>query len=295
MNKEKFNISYCRVCKRDNRHFILFHLKRKDSDECPQFDTHFYVLECGGCEAISYKNEDIEIRDEEEDDPEWEPYVFTQIYPPVLKKHNSLIEYDSYELPEFIGEIYHDTLKAFEAESYLLAAAGFRAVIEATCKDLGITAGGLDQKINKLASNGHISKKDADRLHTVRFLGNDSLHDVVRPEESQLFIVLEIIEHLLYGIYIIDKKVKDELETVISDFKEYKSILSRKLRRFKPDSEVTIKKIFGPTFRRLSNYGDEWEKKLIKEINSGSYKRLQIGEKRALVGGKELIQHFIVN
>ncbi|WP_140386550.1 DUF4145 domain-containing protein, partial [Vibrio parahaemolyticus] len=69
-------------------------------------------------------------------------------------------------------------------EAYTLAGIGFRATIEAVCNDQSIQGKELSTRINNLASNGLISKKDSTRLHSIRFLGNDAAHDIKVPKKD---------------------------------------------------------------------------------------------------------------
>jgi len=60
----------------------------------------------------------------------------------------------------------------------VLAGVGLRALIEAVCRDQGINGGNLEALIGGLATNGILSKAQADILHTHRFLGNAAAHEV---------------------------------------------------------------------------------------------------------------------
>lgn len=137
------------------------------------------------------------------------------LYPTPLKNHIPLT--DGYNLPPKIKAIYHETLETFKAGSYILAGVGFRAVIEAICIDKGIKGRDLQQKINNLLKEKLITEKECKRLHSIRFLGNDSVHEMLKPEKRTLYLVLEIIEPLLKNIYLIDLNIGDRLEAEWTD------------------------------------------------------------------------------
>jgi hypothetical protein len=63
------------------------------------------------------------------------------------------------------------------------------------------------QSLNKLLANGLITKKASERLHSIRYIRNDSIHELKEPEEEQLLLVLEIIHHLLNDLYLIDVEI----------------------------------------------------------------------------------------
>lgn len=83
---------------------------------------------------------------------------------------------DLWSVPENISAAYKETLTALNNKCFLLAAAGFRMVIEAVCKENNVQGKSLETKINNLAKDGIIIKHDRDRLHSIRFMGNDSVH-----------------------------------------------------------------------------------------------------------------------
>ena len=92
-----------------------------------------------------------------------------------------------------------------------LAAAGLRAVVEATCIDQGCTTGDLKSKIDGLVTKGVFLKRDADYLHQHRFLGNEAVHELTAPPPDEFEIALQILEHLLTTIYVVrglDKKLR---------------------------------------------------------------------------------------
>jgi len=46
-----------------------------------------------------------------------------------------------------------------------------------------------------------INKVNADILHELRFLGNEALHELTKPQPEELQIGIKIIEHILENIY----------------------------------------------------------------------------------------------
>lgn len=79
-----------------------------------------------------------------------------------------------------------------------------RAVLEAICKDHGITSGLLFHKIDALESEGHITKSLQRAAHAVRDLGNDMAHgDFVKtdPTAEQALQVLAIMWQFIEQLY----------------------------------------------------------------------------------------------
>jgi hypothetical protein len=289
--------SYCSSCKNNNNHNKLF-IKRIDNppqeDDIPWFELYM-VLECCGCGKISFRKEfqdETMIAFNPEID-EYERYSSISIYPPVIKGH-SLID-RHYFLPANVNELYVESINALSMDCLLLAVSGFRSVIEATCIELGITKGELTDKINNLYKKGHITKNEAERLHAVRFMGNDSLHQTKKPNQKQLLVVLDIIEHLLSSLFLFEQKVlESKVETIINNYEDFLKLLKAKIHSIETTEEIPLKKILGFSSRRLDGYYGEFESKLIEDINSGSYKELTLGTKKIIAGQKDATQHFII-
>ena len=96
-------------------------------------------------------------------------------------------------------------------------------MVEGVCKDKAVKNGpveikqadgtfktkrmnNLAGKIAGLAEKGHLSQRHATVLHEHRFLGNDALHSMEKPEASQLKAAIEVIEHTFENIYDLDMR-----------------------------------------------------------------------------------------
>lgn len=78
-----------------------------------------------------------------------------------------------------------------------------RSVIEATCKDHGVTKGSLAQKIDEMTGKGLIRPFTQDAAHELRYLGNDMAHgdfvDEVDADDAEA--VLEVMAEILNEVY----------------------------------------------------------------------------------------------
>jgi hypothetical protein len=246
-----------------------------------------------GCERISFRKEthDYEIAFPDDYDS-WTYPISVDIYPLPLKNHRAIDE--QYILPFQIRTVYMETIKALKANCFLLAGVGFRAVIEAVCIDKLITGRNLDTKINNLCKNRFITDKEMERLQAVRFMGNDSVHDMTVPKENAIYVVLEIIEHLLKNLYIIDHHAKPVLDTFINDFEDFEKMLIEKIMKFKKGDEFPLAKYLGKDVRRLNGQIEKFEAELIATINKGDFDFLTIGAvKKFGTNSTNNFQHFI--
>lgn len=215
-------------------------------------------------------------------------------FPQSIEKTQTVVG-NVYILPEKIRIVYDEAIKAFKANCYLLAGVGFRAVIEAVCIDKQIPGRDLESKINNLAKNRLITDKEADRLHSIRFIGNDSVHEMAVPKEKALYIVLDIIEHLLKNLYLIDHQAKGQIDTITSTYTEFTELLNKHLRQHKVGDEFPLAKYFGKDTRRLSGRLSEFEAILVEEIGAGNYEHLKIGKFEPFGNSSEKVQHFIIS
>jgi hypothetical protein len=225
-------------------------------------------------------------------DGEWEVPKEIFNFPRVLNGHKKLG--DLWDVPKLVREIYTQSLNAIRDESNTLAGMGLRATVEAICNDQTIQGRSLDKKIDGLAKKGLISQRDAERLHAIRFLGNDAAHEISSSTESNLITGLRIIEHLLLTLYVLDGAVAEGLDAIIKFPEKFLELLNKKLKTFTSGEEIPLAKIYGKDIRRLHGYASQHEIFLITEINNSNYTKLLIGKVDNYAGSKEKLQHFVV-
>ncbi len=79
--------------------------------------------------------------------------------------------------------------EALASNCFLLSAVAFRTIVEAVCRDKGIKIKEIEYlkpQIDKLLKNGLITKSEAGRLLLIRFIGNDSVHEMVIPKQKDV-------------------------------------------------------------------------------------------------------------
>lgn len=110
------------------------------------------------------------------------------------------------DLTPIIKSLMEEVYFGFQMEMRSLPSMGLRAVIDVVCNDLLGDIGGFSQKLDKLEHEKHITPKNKELLETALDVGHASVHRGYFPKLSDLNIVLEIINHLLKGIYILAPK-----------------------------------------------------------------------------------------
>jgi hypothetical protein len=284
---------YCIICLGETNHNIIIKKTISIDEEGYSMAWKYFMLECMGCEAISFRKEthDYEAQYPDEND-NWTHDITTDIYPPPLKGRKPLTR--QHFLPISIRTVYKETLEALKANCYLLTGIGFRAVIEAVCIDKAIAGRTLEAQINNLSKNRFITDAESERLHAVRFLGNDSVHEMAVPKEKTLYVVLEIIEHLLKNLYLIDGQAKSVLDTFITDYDDFEELITNKIKKFKKGDDFPLAKYLEKDIRRLNDQVTKFEEKLIKQITSGDFKLLTVGDVKIFgTNSTDKFQHFI--
>jgi hypothetical protein len=84
-----------------------------------------------------------------------------------------------------------------------LAGIGIRAIVETVCKDKESSGRNLASKIDDLVTQGVLTRDGANILHKLRTLGNESAHEVTPHDNVQLGLALDVVDHLLTGVYIL--------------------------------------------------------------------------------------------
>ena len=284
--------SPCESCDRETWHEVLY--QHAESEYEYRVDTFHQVLRCKGCKALSFRKVVVDYESSYPvDDGEWHVPKDIFDFPSVLKGHKKLG--DLWEIPKLVREIYTQSLHAVRDGSNILAGIGLRATVEAICNEQSIQGRTLDKQIDGLAKAGLISQRDAERLHAIRFLGNDAAHEIRASSESNLLIALRIIDHLLVTLYVLDGDAGGSLDTIIRKPQNFVQVLDKKVATFKAGEEVPMAMIFGKDVRRLHGYLATHEAFLIAEIKCGNYAKLSLGKVDHYAGSKDKLQHFVIS
>lgn len=277
---------YCRNCKGLRKYKIVSEKKTNGSEDFGfiQWNENFYIIECLGCESISflriYGNSQMVTID---DDGHASYFDKVDIYPEFIKNGQEIEA--TYYLPDKIAKIYQETISAFKVEAHILTAAGFRAVIEALCNHLKIKSGNLSTRIDLLFEKGFLTANESKRLHSIRFLGNDALHEMDTPKEDQLLIILEIVNHLLENLFIQDKKIEHKIERVIDSYEDFSKLIRNRINKDLLGKEMSLDEILGKSKRLIKpRLLKSFEDHLKKDVKDKKNDFLSIVEK-----GKVLI------
>lgn len=284
--------SYCRDCCKKTNHNVLSDHTESHRDEY-QCDISYQILQCLGCDTKSFRKVfyDIEAAYPTYND-HWEVPEDVTVYPKAVEGHKEID--DLWELPDIVRIIYSEVLMALREDSKVLAGLGLRAAVEAVCNDLDIPGKSLEVRINKLASSGYISKNDAERLHGIRFMGNDAAHDIKTPKDATLSVALQIVEHLIASVYILENKASGNIDTTVSRYEVFEKLLNERLKDFNVNDEYPIAKYLGKDMRRVKESISTLEQELISKIGNGEFTKLSVGKVDTYQSSQHQLQHFVV-
>lgn len=274
MKKRNNIICYCGSCRQDTTHEILF-METRSSDDDFWWRDDYYVAKCCGCDELTFllESSSEDNIDYDEDGNE----VIMPVYRTFPEKRTLAQGLTNmWNVPHPISRVYKETISALNDGCFMLAAAGFRMIIEATCIENGIKGSNLEIKINNLCKANIITRRDRDRLHSIRFMGNDSVHAMKMPEKAALLLVLEIVDIMIKNLYLLEVECKRILEGPITSFEEFVELLNKGLANYHVGNVVVLMNLLPCDRRLIKEDIHNFETMLISKINKGSYSYLAL-------------------
>jgi hypothetical protein len=207
----------CGQCKRKTNHVVLVSADLSGTEEMGHdYEVHWssnhQIVQCLGCDTISFRKANHNSQDSpiQIGPDEWEYDIYEELYP--NRNEGRVPIKDFHLLPVDIERIYAETLKAMNGDQPVLSGIGIRALIETITKERSANGKDLIKKINDLVTQGVLTKDGADILHKLRVLGNNAAHEVKPHSADQLNLAMDVIEHLLQGVYILPHHAKRKLK-----------------------------------------------------------------------------------
>lgn len=211
----------CNSCNGQTNHKILHNHNIDGEEEIEghngftiNWSDNYQILKCNGCDEITFRHESWFSEDVDYSDPD--NTIKETLYPKRNREGLKLKDHVSW--PSHLRRIYRETIDCFNGESYTLAAAGLRALVEGLCAELKVVDGpvkkgkkeerrsNLEGKINGLYEKHALTPQNAAILHEHRFLGNKALHELNPPSHEELRLAIDIIEHTLKSVFDMPKK-----------------------------------------------------------------------------------------
>jgi hypothetical protein len=201
----------CNKCSNRTSHKVLVSVENTGVDGSEEYGIHWslqaQILECLGCQDMSYRTISSNDQDYVHDDDGETIYIEDQtLYPPRMAGRKGLE--NAYDVPREIIGLYLETHQALLGNSPVLTGIGLRALLEAICKERNAKGGDLYGKIANLVEQRVLTPHGAEVLQHIRSLGNQAAHEAKPHKVEQLSLAMEVIEHLILDVYIIPAKTK---------------------------------------------------------------------------------------
>ena len=195
---------YCNSCgQHTNYKVVQSHTQTYCPEDTPGMQIDYAkgsweIIQCAGCELISFR---VLWLTSEDWIPNEDPVPTETRYPEAGPDQREVKLF--FHAPDKIDRIYRESIRSFNIGNYILCAAGLRIVIEGICEEAMTTekAKNLEKEIDDLHEQGILSKKHAEILHALRFIGNEAVHQLTAPPEDDLKEAIEIVEHTLENLY----------------------------------------------------------------------------------------------
>lgn len=269
--------SNCCKCSRNTKHTIVCSKVVSNPEDYYNYEFKYLVIECNGCENISFRKEFHDYEDYHQiGDDEYEHSIDIEIFPHYIDGH-SPIDTDL-KIPQVVNNIYRESLQAIQEGAFTLAGLGLRATIEAICNNKDVKGKNLQIRINTMQRIGMISKSDADRLHAIRFMGNDAAHEIKKAKKESVLIALKIIEHMLLSVYVLEDQVNKHLEPPINTINEALELLKDKLSDMDHNTVFTFAKWIGNSKRRMDENIETIEKGLKEIVQKGEFTWIELSD-----------------
>ena len=181
----------------------------RDNDGDFDCSISYYVLQCSGCDTISFLENysDTEMYDYSHDG-EMKYYNRETIYPPRIAR----------KLPQWLGNLrfiedeLYDVLQeiyvALQNDLPVLATQGTRTALEiAMTKKVGDKDTFLD-KVNAFIEAGFMQKDLKQPLLDALNAGSASAHRGYKPNNREISEIFDLVEGIIHAVFIIPQKAK---------------------------------------------------------------------------------------
>jgi hypothetical protein len=199
--------THCNQCGGERQHDVLWTQSVKYVEHNWTEGADHYVVQCRGCEWISYQVSwwHSDLRDEDN-----QVLLDVKSYPPrtVRKKphwHSDFLLEMAFKDDHFL-HLLDEIYVALQNDSLRLAAMGIRALLESIMIEKCGDQGTFKANLNEFQKLGHISFTQRTAVEPVIEAGHAATHRSFKPEQSDALIALDITENIIESIYVAGQK-----------------------------------------------------------------------------------------
>ncbi|EPT8338435.1 DUF4145 domain-containing protein [Enterobacter hormaechei] len=228
--KNAIESAFCETCRRKTKHLIVTSYELTGQEECGphgytiDWTSSYQVIQCRGCEVLSFRKENWFSEDMYLlEDGEHHDGTTVTLYP--KRSETTRTPKTFLEVPRRLRNLYIESVDTFNNDSYILTAAGLRALIEGLCAELKIKDGpvertekgvtkivrarNLEGKIAGLKEKGILTAAGAVFLNEHRFMGNEAVHSLRKPSREDISLAFDLIEHCFETIFVMPAKASE--------------------------------------------------------------------------------------
>jgi hypothetical protein len=163
-----------------------------------------YMLECGGCRTVYFREDYVFSEDFGPDGPE----TRTTYYPaPAKRKRPEWFSFLNLE-----GRLYgllEETYNALDVDARVLSATGARTLFDRASELLKIDpALPFNEKLEQLQIKGHISSSERAHLDVLTDAGGAAAHRGWQPTPDLLDTIMTIVETFIHRKFVLEAEVK---------------------------------------------------------------------------------------
>jgi hypothetical protein len=203
----KFMKAPCSSCIRLTKHNVLHEEEYIDEVHfCTDGIERYAILQCAGCQHISFAHYFFSPDDEVLPDDEIDAYspdgeLVVDFYPSPVSRKKPSWWYRLENKDELLSDLLNEIYRAVDGGQYRLAAMGIRALLEqvmvAKVGDLKT----FDEKLDAFQEKGYISLIQRDTMENTLEVGHAAMHRGFKPTEEELSLALDIVETIIGAIY----------------------------------------------------------------------------------------------
>lgn len=190
---------FCNTCLGETNHRVLATREKRIEEKAfpgvEWIDT-YQLLECCGCEEVCFGLEEYFSEDVTEDNP---GTTVTRYPPPTMRR----VPAWSRELPGTLRNLLAEVYSACAFDARKLAAMGIRALIDEVANDKVGDIGCFKKKLDALTAGEFLSSYQTEVIDAAFDAGSASMHRAFCPSVDVLTNLLDIVEHLLQGTYVL--------------------------------------------------------------------------------------------
>lgn len=166
----------------------------------------YSVLECCGCETVTFRKDSYFSEYEDNEQPP------SEYYPPRISRPlpNWVID-----LPEDMQDLMTEVYTALWSDNRRLATMGIRSLFDMYCEDkLGADYRTFEKKLDLLVDKKHVNNEEKEIFkNTIVSFGNSAVHRRFKLDQKDLIDLIRILEYLLgaYAVELHGNRLKDSV------------------------------------------------------------------------------------